>query len=72
MRPKQTPKRVIRLRPQLSTTVGADTLSTLNLLCRETGLPNVGVTIDYVVTDWKRLKQSAIQVAAPTATPEAV
>ena len=65
MRKRPTARPVIRRRPRLSATVAADTLNTLNLICRETGLPNVGVTIDYVVTDWKRLKSAALQGAAP-------
>ena len=65
MRKRPQTQPVIRRRPRISATVAADTLTTLNLLCRETGLPNVGVTIDYVVTDWKRLKGTALQSAAP-------
>jgi hypothetical protein len=65
---KTKPRPVIRRRPRLSATVAADTLTTLALVCDETGLPNVGVTIDYVVTDWKRLKSAALLAAAPEAS----
>lgn len=61
------PKPVIRRRPKMSTTVAKETIHDLMLVCAETGLPNVGVTIDYVVKDWKRLKAAALQAAAPEA-----
>jgi hypothetical protein len=65
MRKKAPEKPVIRRRPKLSATVAAETLTALNVVARETGLPNVGVAIDYVVKDWNRLKRQALPEAEP-------
>lgn len=55
----------VRRRPRLNTTVAGDTLRTLNQVGKDTGLPNPGVTLDYIVTDWKRLKRAALEASAP-------
>jgi len=52
---QRTPRKsIVRRRPRLSVTVSADTLNTLNQICRETGLPSDLVALDFVVTDWRR------------------
>jgi len=50
---------VTRRRPRLNTTVANTTLTTLENVRVEIGLPTVGVAADYIVTDWKRMKHAA-------------
>ena len=63
---QQTP---IRRRPRLNTTVASDSLILLYQVAQETGLPNVGVALDYIVTDWKKLKRAAVETASPQSEP---
>lgn len=47
-----------RRRPRISTTIAGETLKSLNETAEDTGLPNLGVAIDYVVKDWGKLKEA--------------
>ena len=65
-------KNSFRRRPRLNTTVAGDTLKTLNQVAADANLPNPGVTLDFIVNDWVRLKRSAIEAAgAACPQPEA-
>lgn len=61
---QQTP---IRRRPKLQTTVADETYKTLTQVGADTGLPHVGVTIDYIVRDWTKLKRAALEQSQPQA-----
>jgi len=54
-----------RNRPRKHITLSADTLADLEAISKDTNLPNIGVTIDYIVNDWKKFKRAAIRAAAP-------
>lgn len=61
-----------RRRPRLNTTVAAETLATLDQVRRDAGLPNVGVTIDYMANDYQRRQRTAGEPTPVTAvTPRA-
>lgn len=60
-----------RKRPVLHTTVAERSLDVLASVCKEVGVPNYGVAIDYILTDWVTLKRMHLQSAAP-AEAEAV
>lgn len=49
-------------RQRINTTIAPDTLQKLNEVGADTNLPHVGVTIDYIVHDWSKLKHSSIAV----------
>lgn len=62
----QAQKAVVeRVRPRMSVTLAKETIRDLQLVREEKRLPNIGVTIDYVVGDWRRLT-----AVAPEATLE--
>jgi len=48
-------------------TPAQETVATLRAVGHDIGLHSLGVIIDYVVTDWVRLKRAAIPAAAPRA-----
>jgi hypothetical protein len=56
------PKRS-RSRPQYEGTISARTYAVLVQVAKEAALPNPGVALDYIVTDWMHLKQRAIDQA---------
>ena len=47
----------IRRRPKLQTTVADETYNTLEQMRQDTGLPTLGVAIDYMVKDHQRISR---------------
>lgn len=48
---------VNRRRPKLQTTVAEETYKTLDQLRQDTGLPTLGVAVDYLVKDHQRISR---------------
>lgn len=56
---------VKRRRPRLNTTIGGWTLAVIHEVAKEKGLPNPGVTVDFIVKDWVTGQQAALLAARP-------
>ncbi len=56
-----------RNRPRISTTIGARTQAIIHMVAKEQALQTPGASLDYIVNDWARLKQAALNQAHPDA-----
>jgi hypothetical protein len=50
-----------RRRPHVTMTPAQETLTGLRAVGRSIGLHSLGVIVDYIFTDWTRLKNAAIE-----------
>lgn len=48
-----------RKRPRISTTIGGYTAAVIAQVAKDKGLPNPGVTVDYIVKEWIDMKKAA-------------
>jgi hypothetical protein len=47
-----------RRRPRISATIGGYTAAVIAQVAKDKGLPNPGVTVDYIVKEWVDMKKA--------------